>query len=82
MEAHSISTTPNLRRLCVEKNWFTAGSQEQYDKLFDANSRGFSLEAIATIIWLCSEDCEYSEILEELKLARDNYRALLRTISE
>ena len=46
----------NLRKLCIENNWFKRGTTYQYDKLFYANEHHCSIEEIATIIWLCSGD--------------------------
>ena len=55
-------TTSNLRALCIENNWFTCGDNHQYEKLFYANENGCSIEEIATIIWLCSDDSEWRRI--------------------
>lgn len=51
-----IISNENLRNLCIKNNWFTAGSNEQYAKLFYANDMGCSLEELVTIIWLCSDE--------------------------
>lgn len=56
MENYTVTTNINLRSLCIAHNWFTCGSCEQYAKLFYANENGYTLEEIATIIWLCSND--------------------------
>lgn len=45
-----------LRNLCIEKDWFTCGTNEQYAKLFHMNKQGASIEQIATVIWLCSDE--------------------------
>lgn len=68
---YSIIPTYDLRALCIKHDWFTCGTNEQYEKLFYANSHGCSMEEIATIIWLCSDDqhCR-RDILETLKEAR------------
>lgn len=67
MKKYSITTPDELRRLCIKNNWFTCGSNRQYDKLFYANENGCPIEEIATIIWLCSdEDCRRLDILEIL----------------
>ena len=69
MKKYSVTTPDELRSLCIRKNWFTCGSNSQYDKLFYANENGCSIEEIATIIWLCSDDEVHCrrDILEELK---------------
>lgn len=55
-----------LRKLCIENNWFTCGTSCQYEKLFYANEHGFTLEQIALIIWLCSDGCFLVDIREVL----------------
>lgn len=44
-----------LRRLCIKNEWFTEGSNSQYEKLFEMNKSGAGIEQIATVIWLCSD---------------------------
>lgn len=58
--------TNKLRELCVKKNWFTAGSNEQYEKLFQRQREGASLEELAIIVWVCSEDCTKDEIYDAM----------------
>lgn len=79
MKKYSITTPGELRSLCIRRNWFTQGSNSQYEKFFYANEEGCPLEEIATIIWLCSDDWCRRDILEELKNAHDEY---LTTIAE
>lgn len=56
-----------LYYLCNKYQWFTCGSIRQYDKLFEKNKDGASLETLATIIWLCSSNCSEQQILEILQ---------------
>lgn len=44
-----------LRSLCIRNRWFTDGTNSQYEKLFEMNKNGASIEHIATVIWLCSD---------------------------
>lgn len=69
---YSVIPTYDLRALCIEHDWFTCGTNEQYAKLFYANTNGASMEEIATIIWLCSDDEKHCrrDILASLKAAR------------
>lgn len=68
---YSTIPTYDLRALCIEHGWFTCGTNEQYDKLFYANTHKFSPEEIATIIWLCSDEGHTrKDILATLKTAR------------
>lgn len=50
-----IISNTDLRTLCIKNNWFTEGTNSQYEKLFYANSMGCSLEELVTIIWVCSD---------------------------
>lgn len=71
---YTVTTTYKLRELCIKHNWFTCGSCEQYDKMFYANENGYSLEEIATIIWLCSEKrWTKSEIYDILLTEKNRY---------
>lgn len=45
-----------LRQLCIENQWFTQGSNRQYEKLFYMNDQQAAIEQIATVIWLCSDE--------------------------
>lgn len=72
MKKYTVTTTENLRKLCIKNGWFKCGSNKQYEKLFRANEFGFSIEEIATIIWLCSDD-EYCDILLKLREERIDY---------
>lgn len=82
MKKYTVTTTENLRSLCIKNNWFTEGSNKQYEKLFYANENGCPIEQIATIIWVCSDDdwCR-RDILDELKLERIKYFSALFNIS-
>lgn len=71
---YTVTSSDDLRLLCIKNNWFTCGSCEQYDKLFYANSHGATIEEIAAIIWVCS-DVEYSKssILSALEDSRKKF---------
>ena len=74
MKNYTVTTTSSLRNLCIKNNWFTEGSNKQYEKLFYANEHRCPIEEIATIIWLCSDN-EWSrrDILFELKDTRIDF---------
>jgi hypothetical protein len=76
---HTVTTNENLRSLCIKNNWFTEGSNKQYEKLFYANENGCPIEQIATIIWVCSDSDVWCrrDILDELKNARVNFWKLM-----
>ena len=79
MKKYTVTTTENLRSLCIKNNWFTEGTNSQYEKLFYANEHGCSIEEIATIIWICSDSEEWyrRDILDALKTARTNFWKLM-----
>lgn len=45
-----------LRSLCIKNKWFSCGTARQYEKLFEMNEQRASIELIATVIWLCSDE--------------------------
>ena len=67
----------DLRDLCIKNNWFTCGTNRQYEKLFHANKMGAPLDEIVTIIWLCSDEEKWCrrDITEILKNAKRVYDA-------
>ena len=63
-------TVDQVYALCNEYQWFTGGSNDQYEKLFIIINEKAPIEEVATVIWLCSDDkwCR-RDILAELKEA-------------
>ena len=65
-------TNEALRKLCIENDWFTCGSNEQYEKLFILNADGIdgvSNEKLALLIFICSSGYSLEEIEKILKQA-------------
>ena len=56
-----------LYYLCNKFQWFTCGDARQYDRLFELNKTGASLEKLATVIWICSDGYDEQQILSILK---------------
>lgn len=73
-----IISNDDLRTLCIENDYFTCGTTEQYEKLFTANSLGASISDIALIIWLCSDDVPKYEIREKLEEAQQEHEASIK----
>lgn len=74
MKKYSVTTPEELRMLCIKNDWFTCGTNRQYDKLFYANAMGCPLEEIATIIWLCSdEECRRMDVVDILTEANKKH---------
>ena len=65
--AYTKLSTDKLYLLCNKYQWFTNGDKLQYQRLFERNKQGATLETLATIIWLCSNETDESKILEILK---------------
>ena len=55
--------------LCKEHGWYMDATNTQVDKLIYMVQHGASIQEIATIIWLCSNEEKYTrrEILAILK---------------
>ena len=49
-------TVDQVYALCNEHQWYTCGSNNQYDKLFVMIEEKAPIEEVATVIWLCSDD--------------------------
>ncbi len=70
-----------LYKLCSQNNWFTHGTSLQYRRMFDLNADGvlklnksdYALDALARIIWICSdESISYDNIKDMNILVRRN----------
>ena len=53
--------------LCVKRNYFTCGTNEQYQKMFDMARDGATAHDIALVIWVCSDDKDLSFIEAEVE---------------
>ena len=66
VSSRNALSAEDLRVLCIRENWFTNGDNSQYEKLFDLNREGASLEDLALVIWLCSDEVDREEVLHKL----------------
>lgn len=55
-----------VRSLCIKNDWFTCGSNSQYERMFKKVREGADVEEVATIIWICSENVTKEEIINQL----------------
>lgn len=55
-----------IRDLCIVNDWFTNGTNTQYERMFDRVRDGADIDEIATIIWVCSENVTKDKIIKEL----------------
>ena len=53
-------------RMCNAKQFFTAGSNEQYDRMFDMVRNNADWHKIALMIWLCSDGYNLDEVENEI----------------
>lgn len=56
-----------LRSLCIKNNWFTSGTNSQYEKLFQLNEENAPIQDLALVIWVCSTDWEWLDIVKALE---------------
>ena len=59
-------TVSEVRSLCIKNDWFTCGSNSQYERMFKKVREGADVEEVATIIWICSENVTKEEIINQL----------------
>lgn len=64
-------STEQLYSLCNKYQWFTNGDTTQYRLLFDERKKGASLERLALIIRICSENYTEEQILKILQEETD-----------
>lgn len=72
-----IIPNDDLRMLCIRKDWFTCGTNRQYERLFQSNRFGASVHDLALIIWICSDNVLLVEVEEALKAAEKEYDDLM-----
>lgn len=65
---YMIFTT--LRDLCIEHNFFNAGTNSQYERMFDlatdlvqnAADQNLAVIRLADVIWICTADTKYNDV--------------------
>ena len=79
-----------LYKLCNKNNWFTHGTSLQYRRMFELNADGvlklnksqYALDALARIIWICSDESfRYDSIKEALLVAENEEMSPEKTYS-
>lgn len=68
-------TNGQLRRLCVENDWFNCGTVEQYEKMLNYNEGGAFISQLAVMIWICSDE-ELDDITRRLEEAEEKYQKI------
>lgn len=63
--------------LCNENRWFTCGTIEQYEKMFQMVETGSSARDVAMVIWFCSEvasfESVYFKVADAYRECRNEY---------
>lgn len=60
-----------IYRLCNVNDWFTCGTNRQYERMFQMVREGKPIHEIALAIWLCSDGEELETIETALKMMAD-----------
>lgn len=56
-----------VRQLCIRNNWFTGGSNAQYEKMFHLVETNAPITQVAVAIWLCTPNVSKTEIESKLR---------------
>lgn len=66
--ANEFRMIDEVYALCNEKQYFTMGDHQQYQRMFYMlNSEKFTVRDVAIAIWVCSESAALDEIETQLK---------------
>lgn len=57
-----VLTVERVYRACNKYQWFTGGTNSQYEKMFNKIENGVSLKEVALMIWLCTPDAVEGDI--------------------
>lgn len=57
----------DLRELCRREGWFTAGTNEQLEKLQLAFYDGADERELAYLIWMCSDTDDFDEQITSIE---------------
>lgn len=64
---YTITNTYDLRKACIDNDWFNSGTNSQYMKMFQMNENGATLDEIAAVIWVCTDTEESNVTLDDIK---------------
>lgn len=74
-----------LRRLCIQFDWFDAGTNYQYDKLFEMLDSDSPARELAAAIWICSKGTTITvveSILRKNMVEETNFIMEPKTVGE
>ncbi len=63
----------SLRNFCIKENYFTCGTNEQYDKLFNLALETPAPRDLAIMIYICSDHDTIEEIDHKIRIALGRY---------
>lgn len=69
MDCRTINNVEIIYHLCNKHQWFTDGTNSQYNRMFDLARVGIKVNILAWIIWVCSDTDthSYNEIFNTIK---------------
>lgn len=68
MKNTSLRSKNKMYDCCIRHNFFTRGSSDQYQKMFDmVDDPNVSIVEIAAVVWICSDGYTRDEILNILR---------------
>lgn len=63
-----------IRNLCITFDWFSCGTNEQYQRMFELAADGASVCDVALVIWICSDSkFRREDIIFELNKLAERY---------
>lgn len=57
-----VSDFGRYRSCCIRNNFFTAGTNEQYEKVYELMKKGITIHDLAMLTWLCSSGSDLEQI--------------------
>jgi hypothetical protein len=57
----------NVRVMCIKNNWFTCGSNKEFEKMFQLVKKKAAVEQVAKQIYFNSDNVYYRDILNKLE---------------
>jgi hypothetical protein len=57
----------NVRVLCIKNNWFTVGTNKEFEKMFQLVKAKKPVEYVARQIYLNSDNVYYRDIVNKLE---------------
>lgn len=64
MKFYNVS---RYRSVCIRHDFFTSGTNSQYEKAFELLRTGATLHDLTLVTWLCSSGYTYDEVQKILK---------------